>query len=273
MTDRNFDRGRGPGNWWNSQENGLQEQTEPQGSFAGQRGHGDWWNRQDLGESTGPGPHSGGPYSGPFDQGYVNPASPMGWRGDTFGRGQFGSERGEWVQGHGHGWRGESATQSGIWGHGPQRRGTWGQGPPDHDFGSRSQFGAGDWGYEETWHIPGPHTGRGPRGYQRSDQRIEEDVCERLTHHGQIDASDIEIAVSDGEVTLTGTVEDRRIKRMAEEALDTIPGIRDVHNQLRVDHGQRQHQSASSNGQGQQRGQRRQTAPRNETQNVGAGTS
>ena len=47
------------------------------------------------------------------------------------------------------------------------------------------------------------------RGYQRSDDRIREDVCERLTQHPEINAEEIEIQVKGGEVTLTGTVERR----------------------------------------------------------------
>ena len=38
----------------------------------------------------------------------------------------------------------------------------------------------------------------------------------------------------DGEVTLTGTVDDRRTKRMAEQAVEGLAGVHDVVNQLRV---------------------------------------
>jgi osmotically-inducible protein OsmY len=88
--------------------------------------------------------------------------------------------------------------------------------------------------YTEDWQVPGPFTGRGPRGYQRSDDRIREDVCDRLTQHGQIDASDIEVRVENGEVTLTGTVGSREAKRMAEDVSDSVQGVREVHNQVRV---------------------------------------
>ena len=82
--------------------------------------------------------------------------------------------------------------------------------------------------------MAGPHSGRGPQGYQRSDARIEEDICEHLTHHGMLDASGIQVQVENGEVTLTGTVESRQAKRLAEDILDGISGVRDIHNQLRV---------------------------------------
>jgi hypothetical protein len=80
----------------------------------------------------------------------------------------------------------------------------------------------------------GPYAGRGPKGYQRSDERIREEVSERLTDDDRIDASGIEVAVTTGEVTLTGTVESRRMKRLAEDLAESVRGVRDVHNQLRV---------------------------------------
>ncbi len=70
--------------------------------------------------------------------------------------------------------------------------------------------------------------------YRRSDERIREDVCEILTQHGQIDASEVEVDVRDGEVTLRGTVDSRRTRRLAEEAVEDIPGVKDVHNELRA---------------------------------------
>jgi hypothetical protein len=80
----------------------------------------------------------------------------------------------------------------------------------------------------------GRYAGRGPKGWQRSDDRIREDVNERLTDHPQIDASEIEVQVQNCDVTLTGTVDDRRAKRLAEDIADSVSGVRDVHNQLRV---------------------------------------
>ena len=83
----------------------------------------------------------------------------------------------------------------------------------------------------------GPFTGRGPRGYRRSDDRIQEEVCEVLFHHGEIDASEVEVRVENGEVTLTGTVQDRRQKRMIEDAIEELSGVKEVNNQLRVQQG------------------------------------
>jgi hypothetical protein len=59
-------------------------------------------------------------------------------------------------------------------------------------------------------------------------------VNEALTRHPGLDASDVEVKVQNGEVTLTGTVDNRRHKRIAEDAAEECSGVRDVHNQLRV---------------------------------------
>lgn len=79
--------------------------------------------------------------------------------------------------------------------------------------------------------------GRGPRGYQRTDDRMREDVCERLTADPWIDASDVEVTVRAGEVTLSGTVRDRNEKRHAEDLAERTSGVREVHNNLRVGSG------------------------------------
>jgi hypothetical protein len=102
------------------------------------------------------------------------------------------------------------------------------------DYGTDWETGP-TWTYTETWWlIPGPFTGIGPRGFQRSDDRIQEDINDRLTQHGRIDALEIQVDVKNGEVTLHGTVNSRREKRMAEDVAETVFGVTDVHNQLRV---------------------------------------
>jgi hypothetical protein len=82
--------------------------------------------------------------------------------------------------------------------------------------------------------VPGPMSGLGPRGYVRSEDSIREEVCERLSHHGQLDASDIEVGVDQGVVILRGTVDSRWDKRAAEDTAETVPGVFDVQNMLRV---------------------------------------
>ena len=61
------------------------------------------------------------------------------------------------------------------------------------------------WQYGEE--DRGPHYGKGPKGYKRSDERIREDINDRLTDDLYLDASDIEVTVSNAEATLSGTVE------------------------------------------------------------------
>ena len=78
------------------------------------------------------------------------------------------------------------------------------------------------------------HRGRGPKGYRRSDERIKEDVNDRLSDDYYLDASDVEVAVENMEVTLTGTVRNRNDKRRAEDLADSVSGVTNVENRLRV---------------------------------------
>jgi len=80
----------------------------------------------------------------------------------------------------------------------------------------------------------GAHRGRGPKGYTRSDERIREDINDRLSDDSFLDATEIDVTVSDGEVTLTGTVENRIDKRRAEDLAEDVSGVKNVQNQLRV---------------------------------------
>ncbi len=80
----------------------------------------------------------------------------------------------------------------------------------------------------------GQHRGRGPRGYQRSDARVLEDVNDRLTEDPHIDASEIEVTVVNREVTLTGTVNSRFEKRHAEDLAESVSGVTHVQNNLRI---------------------------------------
>ena len=97
----------------------------------------------------------------------------------------------------------------------------------------------GDEGAEQRRHMDKMREhnfrGRGPKGYRRSDERIKEDVNDRLTDHAYLDASDIEVSVKDGEVTLSGKVLDRTDKRLAEDVVESISGVRNVQNNLRTD--------------------------------------
>ena len=79
-----------------------------------------------------------------------------------------------------------------------------------------------------------PYRGRGPKGYRRSDERIKEDVNDRLSDDYYLDASDVEVMVENTEVTLTGTVRNRNDKRRAEDLAESVSGVTNVENRLRV---------------------------------------
>jgi hypothetical protein len=98
----------------------------------------------------------------------------------------------------------------------------------------RRDYGPYDYGWASERPWAGPFTGRGPKGYQRSDTRIREDVCDRLTDAPFLDASDVEVVVTDGDVTLAGTVPSREQKRRSEDLIEHVTGVREVHNNLRV---------------------------------------
>jgi len=74
--------------------------------------------------------------------------------------------------------------------------------------------------------------GRGPKGFIYSDERIREEVCEILLRDPYIDASEIEVDVSEGRVYLRGLVNSRQTKRLAEIAVENLPGVKDVFNLL-----------------------------------------
>lgn len=75
--------------------------------------------------------------------------------------------------------------------------------------------------------------GRGPRNYTRSDERIREDVSDNLMDSAELDATDIEVLVENGEVTLNGSVGDRHDKRLAED-LAEVRGVLNIQNNLRI---------------------------------------
>ncbi|RQR34318.1 MULTISPECIES: BON domain-containing protein [unclassified Burkholderia] len=74
----------------------------------------------------------------------------------------------------------------------------------------------------------------GPKGYTRTDERIREDVCERLTYALDIDVSDVTVQVHDGCVELDGTVPSRWMKYDIEDIADGCMCVRDVENRVRV---------------------------------------
>lgn len=78
--------------------------------------------------------------------------------------------------------------------------------------------------------------GKGPKGYTRSDERIEEEVAQRLAE-GYLDSSEIEVTVKNGEVSLQGTVGSKDDRRLAEDLIEHCFGVKDVDNRLKVRRG------------------------------------
>jgi hypothetical protein len=111
---------------------------------------------------------------------------------------------------------------------------------PGAEFEHREPAGRQPWprergGYWRQYEAQrAPYAGRGPKDYKRSDDRVREEVCDCMTDDPLLDASDIVVQVSSGEVTLSGTVSSRDQKRRAEDVAERISGVKDVTNQLRV---------------------------------------
>jgi len=59
-------------------------------------------------------------------------------------------------------------------------------------------------------------------------------VNDRLSDDYYLDASEVEVTVENTEVTLTGTVNNRNDKRRAEDLAESVSGVTNVENRLRV---------------------------------------
>ncbi|WER48781.1 BON domain-containing protein [Cupriavidus sp. WKF15] len=99
-----------------------------------------------------------------------------------------------------------------------------------YNLGRRIGEAVGDWfGTSERHERP-----TGPRGYQRTDERIRDHICERLSYARRLDVSDVSVDVKDGVVTLSGTVNSRSQKYYIEELVDDTYGVREVNNDIHV---------------------------------------
>jgi hypothetical protein len=136
---------------------------------------------------------------------------------------------------------------------GQRSHGSWEQ---QEAYGQRpGQLGQGTYGgfgqdrsHGRRQESYGPHVGKGPKGYQRSDDRILEDANHALERHPSIDATEIEVVCQSGELILRGTVETRDEKRLAEQAVEDLAGVKDVRNELRVQSKSQQQQPPSTFG-------------------------
>jgi hypothetical protein len=112
-------------------------------------------------------------------------------------------------------------------------------------YGGSSGYGASSVG---AGGIGQGHRGRGPKGYTRSDDRIKEDISERLSDDPLIDASDVTVETRQGVVTLTGSVDSRQLKHRIEDLVECCSGVKDIENRLTVRSSSAQ--SSASRGQG-----------------------
>jgi osmotically-inducible protein OsmY len=69
---------------------------------------------------------------------------------------------------------------------------------------------------------------------RRPDEALRGELQEILTGDPELDASEIEVAVEGGAVTLRGTVDSSDARLLAEELVESVTGVREVHNQLKV---------------------------------------
>lgn len=99
-----------------------------------------------------------------------------------------------------------------------------------YDYGNDS----GDGGMREEWGAPARRRPAGPRNYRRDDDRIHDEVCNRLARDDELDVSDVEVRVQEGVVTLEGKVNDRRTKYDIEDIAERVFGVQDVINHIRV---------------------------------------
>jgi hypothetical protein len=229
-----------------------------QGNYGG--GRSGWSGQDRYGQSGyGQGNYDQGGYGqGPRGQGRDD-YGPGNYRGSSghgslrgwnepYGEGQqytsggdYGGRGGE----YGEEWRGPSGSQGygGSQGHGSQGYGSQRYGSPQgygsqgsqshgsQGFGSQGYGSQGSQGFGSRG--MGQHQGKGPKGYQRSDERIKEMLCERLREDPEIDPSEVSITVQGGKITLEGTVDSRQTKNAIEEAAEQC-GVSDVQNNLRV---------------------------------------
>jgi osmotically-inducible protein OsmY len=159
-----------------------------------------------------------------FGRDYRSGSPQGGLSGNDYSRGNYGADQG-YRQDYGRhlgDYEREGRGERGFWDRASDEVSSW-FGDDDAERRRRMDEQRG-----------GQHRGRGPKGYTRSDERIRDDVNDRLSDDPYVDASEIEVSVSSCEVTLSGTVDSRDAKRRAEDVVEQVSGVRHVQNNLRV---------------------------------------
>jgi osmotically-inducible protein OsmY len=178
-------------------------------------------------------------YEGMNRSSYANSGSRLGGANyGTYGdRGRFDRAEGERSYGN---YGGTSGSNYGAGDYSSGSPGVRNQG--DRNWWDRASDEVSSWFGDEDAErrrsrdrqMNGQHKGKGPKNYSRSDDRIKEDVNDRLSDDPFIDATEIDVTVSNGEVTLTGTVDHRSTKRRAEDLAESVSGVKNVENRIRV---------------------------------------
>lgn len=169
--------------------------------------------------------------SGTYEDDQHGAGGAYGFERQPYRRGEGRDDRGHGRRGYGgpedrgqQDWRSQDENRfSGNPGSGGFGGGSWSRG----GYAGGSEAGGGA-------QAGGGFRGKGPKGYTRSDDRIREDICDRLSDDDTIDARGISVTVSNGEVTLDGHVSSRLAKRAAEDCAERSSGVGNVQNNLRV---------------------------------------
>jgi osmotically-inducible protein OsmY len=179
----------------------------------------------------GPGGDASDRFGGPFPDrdDTLNPRS-----GGTGGEGGFSTLGGGVYPDEGSP---DDAPSYGDWqrhssGAGSGARGQEGLGFPGEATWGEEQFRAER--REEQGGMPGAGQRR-PRGQRRPDESLAQDLKEILTNDPELDATEVEVEVVGGAVTLRGVVYSSDAKLLAEELVESVAGVREVHNQLRIE--------------------------------------
>jgi osmotically-inducible protein OsmY len=226
------------GQYGNQGRSGGQRYRQGMRDYNPSQGFG--FPQEDQGsQQFGPGSQGYSSYGHYGPQSYGQTSQGYGQSSQGYGRGyDEGTQRGQ------SSWRGQSSQgnqryyQGGRNAGGMQADG-WSAEPDEMRWGrQQGLYGSSEYGgyisSQRSQSDYQSHAGKGPKGWQRSDDRIREEVNEVLARHPEIDASEIEVRVQNGEVTLTGTVDERRDKRMAEDIVERVFGVKDVENKIKV---------------------------------------
>jgi len=191
-------------------------------------------------------------------QGYGGAVEREGYGGfgseGGFGRGSYGYTREAY--GFGTGGRGtgsESSSGSGR-GRGRDSDRDWDRSGSEWEGGERGRSHGGPG--SSTSHVGSSQVGsprkRSPKGYTRSDERIREDVCDRLTE-SYLECEEVTVTVKNGEVVLAGRAPSGETRRQIERVAEGVPGVQEVTNQIRTrrdESGQDESQSTKKQGKG-----------------------